>query len=90
MEQKTEEEIQRLQNEHDQLSGKVNALERFMISKDYINISSNQKVCLEKQHEVMKEFKDVVMQRIIYLRYQKKREDSMTKEMENRNGTSTN
>ena len=66
--------------EFNELAGRIGSLERFLISKDYPEVTSNQKALLAQQHTAMEQYKEILLKRLVDLRYQAKREELMTKE----------
>ncbi len=80
MKQTTQEVINRMEIEFNELAGRIGSLERFLISKDYPEVTSNQKALLAQQHTAMEQYKEILLKRLVDLRYQAKREELMTKE----------
>ena len=89
MKQTTQEVINRMEIEFNELAGRIGSLERFLISKDYPEVTSNQKTLLAQQRTAMEQYKEILLKRLVDLRYQAKREELMTKECpEAKDGTS--
>lgn len=88
MKQTTEEVIHRMEIELNDLTGRICSLERFLISKDFQEVTSNQRALLAEQHTNMKSYKETLLKRLIDLRYQEKRE-SLKVEPEAESGTPT-
>lgn len=80
MKQTTEEVIHRMEIELNDLTGRIGSLERFLISKDYREISSQQKILLAQQHTAMEKYKEILLKRLVYLRYQEHQEEEAAKE----------
>lgn len=78
MKQTTTEVIQKLEIEYNELAGRIGSLERFLICEDYQKVTGIQKVLLEQQREAMKEYKEILLRRLVELRLQEKREKEMT------------
>lgn len=70
----TVEVINNLTDELANLSAKIGSLESFLVSKDFQEVTSNQRALLAEQHTNMKSYKETLLKRLIDLRYQEKRE----------------
>lgn len=68
MRQTTDEVIQKLVVEESALTGKIVALEGFMICPDFMETSLAQKQLLEQQHAAMVTYKNILIKRIFNLR----------------------
>lgn len=80
MKQTTQELITKLTIEYNDLAGRIGSLERFLISKDYQEISSQQKILLAQQHTAMEKYKEILLKRLVYLRCQEHQEEEAAKE----------
>lgn len=80
MKQTTDEVIQRMEIELNELTGRIGSLERFLISKDYQEISGQQKILLAQQHTAMEKYKEILLKRLVYLRCQEHQEEEAVKE----------
>lgn len=78
MKQTTTEVINKLIIEFTDLTGRVGSLERFLISEDFQKVTSNQRVMLAKQLECMRHYREILIDRLVDLRNQEKREKEMT------------
>ena len=74
----TKEVLDRLTIEYDELADRIRSLERFLISKDYQEVTGRQKILLAEQHDFMDHYKETLMKRLVDLRKQEKEEKEMT------------
>ena len=77
MKQTTTEVINRLTIEYNELAGRIGSLERFLICEDSQKVSISQRVLLAQQRTAMEEYKEILLKRLVDLRYQEKREKAM-------------
>jgi hypothetical protein len=70
MKQTTDEVIHRMEIELNELTGRIGSLERFLISKDYQEVTIKQKVLLAQQHTTMEQYKEILLKRLVDLRRQ--------------------
>lgn len=78
MKQTTQEVINKLTIEYNDLAGRIGSLERFMICEDFQKVTGKQKVLLARQRDAMKEYKEILVSRLIDLRYQEELEKPIT------------
>jgi len=70
MKQTTTEVINKLTIEYNELAGRIGSLERFVISKDYQEVTQTQKQLLLDQHSIMEMYKKTLLKRLLNLRNQ--------------------
>ena len=85
MKQTTNEVIDKLTIEYNELAGRIGSLERFLICEDFQKVSSSQRVLLAQQRTAMEQYKEILLKRLVDLRNQEKREKEMTKAPEEAN-----
>ena len=78
MKQTTKEVIHRMEIEFNDLTGRICSLERFLISKDFQEVTTSQKLLLVQQHTTMEQYKEILLKRLVDLRNQEKQEKEMT------------
>lgn len=78
MKQPTNQVITRMTSEFNDLTCRLNSLERFLITEDFTEVSDNQKALLAQQHTAMEQYKEILLSRLVDLRNQEKREKEMT------------
>jgi len=78
MKQTTEEVIHRMEIELNELTGRICSLERFIVSKDFQEVTRNQKALLAQQYTAMEQYKEILLKRLVDLRNQEKLEKEMT------------
>lgn len=78
MKQTITEVINKLTIEYNELAGRIGALERFMICEGFQKVTNKQKILLARQRVAMKEYKEILVSRLIELRNQEDREKAMT------------
>ena len=76
MKQTTNQVITRMTSELNDLTCRINSLERFLITEDFTEVSAKQKVLLAQQHTVMEQYKEILLKRLVDLRNQEKREEA--------------
>ncbi len=77
MKQTTQEVINKLTIEYNELAGRIGSLERFLISPDYQEVTQIQKSLLTEQHSIMEFYKRTLLKRLLDLGVQEKREKEM-------------
>ncbi len=78
MKQTTTEVIQKLEIEYNDLAGRIGSLERFMICEDFQKATDQQQTLLNRQRAAMEEYKEILISRLINLRFQEKHEKEKT------------
>lgn len=78
MKKSISEVIQGLQSELESLITKINALERFIISKDFQEITGKQKTFLAQQRVAMEQYKEILLKRLLDLRFQERLQHEQT------------
>ena len=81
MKQTTKEVIHRMEIEFNDLTGRICSLERFLISKDFQEVTPSQKLLLAQQHTTMEQYKEILLKRLVDLRNQEKKEEEMSCEV---------
>lgn len=74
--QQTHEVIDKLRTELVSLRDKTIALENFMISKDFLEVSGAQRTLLAEQREAMLKLREIMVKRLLLLRGQQKVENA--------------
>lgn len=76
--QQTHEIIDKLRTELVSLRDKTIALENFMISKDFLEVSCAQRTLLAEQREAMLKYREILVKRLLLLRGQQKTENTVS------------
>lgn len=74
--QQTHEIIDKLRTELVNLRDKTIALENFMISKDFLDVRSDQRILLSEQRDAMLKYREILVKRLLLLRGQQKVENA--------------
>jgi hypothetical protein len=76
--QQTHEIIDKLRTELVSLRDKTIAVEKFMISKDFLEVPGTQRALLAEQREAMLKLRKIMFKRLLLLRGQQKTENTVS------------